>query len=62
MSDTIKSLADSIKWHAKYGFSMPRKGDLAPDFELYDVHGEKSVRLASFRGNKPVALIFGSFT
>lgn len=32
-------------------------GDLAPDFELINQHGE-SVRLSSFRGKKPVALVF----
>ncbi len=62
MSDTIKSMSDSIKWHAKYGFNTPGKGDLAPDFELYDVQGKNTVRLSTFRGNKPVALVFGSFT
>lgn len=62
MSNTIKSMGDSIKWHAKYGLNTPRKGSPAPDFELFDVLGGKSVRLSSFRGKKPVALIFGSFT
>lgn len=32
-------------------------GDLAPDFELIDVHG-RAVRLSSFRGAKPVVLAF----
>ena len=36
--------------------------DLAPDFELPDAAGAKTVRLSSFRGKKPVVLIFGSYT
>ena len=40
----------------------PRTGDLAPDFTLYDIAGKGSVTLSEFRGKKPVALIFGSFT
>ena len=40
----------------------PKVGDIAPDFELYDVNGENSVRLSDFQGQKPVALIFGSYT
>ena len=40
----------------------PKLGEIAPDFELHSPDGLTSVRLSSFRGNKPVALIFGSFT
>jgi hypothetical protein len=40
----------------------PRAGDLAPDFTLSDVSGTRSVTLSDFRGKKPVALVFGSFT
>ena len=39
----------------------PRVGDLAPDFKLTSIAGEE-LDLASFRGKKPVVLIFGSFT
>lgn len=39
-----------------------RVGDMAPDFEL-NLRGEdQKVRLSSFRGHKPVALVFGSYT
>ena len=37
-------------------------GDMAPDFELRDVSGEDPVCLSAFRGQKPVALLFGSYT
>jgi hypothetical protein len=40
----------------------PRAGDLAPDFTLRDISGTESVTLSDFRGKKPVALVFGSFT
>jgi peroxiredoxin len=40
----------------------PRAGDIAPDFTLYDIEGKNSVTLSSFRGKKPVALVFGSYT
>ncbi len=39
-----------------------KPGDLAPDFALKTVDGSGVVRLSSFRGEKPVALIFGSHT
>jgi len=49
-------------WQKKYDAHAPKVGALAPDFELYDASGEQCVRLSDFRGQKPVALVFGSFT
>jgi hypothetical protein len=41
----------------------PKVGEQAPDFELsYIKEPDKTVRLSSFVGKKPVALIFGSCT
>jgi len=40
----------------------PKIGDLAPDFTLTDSSGTETVTLSDFRGKKPVALVFGSFT
>jgi len=42
---------------------LPRPGDVAPDFELpmLGMKGE-TVKLSSFAGDRPVALIFGSYT
>jgi hypothetical protein len=38
------------------------EGDAAPDFTLQELHGKKRVTLSSFKGKRPVALIFGSYT
>ena len=37
-------------------------GDPAPDFKLRTVDGKREVRLSEFRGQRPVVLIFGSYT
>ena len=37
-------------------------GDVAPDFNLKTSDRSAEVRLSSFRGQKPVVLIFGSHT
>lgn len=40
----------------------PEVGAEAPDFELPLLGSQERVRLSSFRYQKPVALIFGSYT
>lgn len=40
----------------------PAVGDAAPDFELPRLGNGVPVRLSQFRGVRPVALIFGSYT
>jgi len=45
---------------ARAGHLKP--GDMAPDFRLPVLHSQETVQLAAFRGQKPVALIFGSYT
>ena len=37
-------------------------GEAAPDFELPTVDKSARVRLSSFRGERPVLLVFGSYT
>ncbi len=49
-------------WHERFDALAPKPGDVAPDFELRDASGENPVRLFDLQGQKPVALIFGSFT
>ena len=38
------------------------EGDVAPDFTLKSPDGKGEVSLSDFRGAKPVALVFGSYT
>jgi hypothetical protein len=38
------------------------EGDRAPDFELQRIEGGGTVRLAELCAEKPVALVFGSYT
>ena len=37
-------------------------GDMAPDFSLESPDHKASFRLSSLRGEKPVVLVFGSYT
>ena len=37
-------------------------GDMAPEFNLPAADNKSSISLASFRGQRPVVLIFGSYT
>ena len=66
MFESIRKMAHYRKqfaiWQEKYDALAPKKGDLAPDFELWDVAGEHSVHLSDFHGRQPVVLIFSSFT
>jgi hypothetical protein len=38
------------------------EGDLAPDFELPSLDGDRTMRLADLRAERHVALVFGSYT
>lgn len=51
-----------LEWQLEHDVAAPKVGDLAPDFTLQDPSGTKAVRLSDFRGKRPVALIFGSYT
>ena len=62
MSSTREHRREYRAWQEKWDAQAPKVGDIAPDFELRDVDGENPVCLSDFRGRKPVALIFGSFT
>ena len=62
MFQTTKYRRQHKNWQKKYDALAPKVGDVAPDFELHDVNGNNPVRLSSFIGSKPVALIFGSYT
>jgi hypothetical protein len=58
---TVPSIAvDAMKAMLAAEGTLPR-GTAAPDFTLPDVRTGQPVRLASFRGRRPVVLVFGSF-
>jgi hypothetical protein len=59
---TLKTRQEANSWQKKYDLLAPKVGDLAPDFQLYDINGSDPVRLSDYRDRRPVALIFGSFT
>jgi hypothetical protein len=40
----------------------PKAGEAARDFSLKRLGSDERVRLSSFQGNQPVALVFGSYT
>ena len=52
----------SEKKSPRRGSKELKAGDVAPDFELKTLDGKQTVKLSSFRGKRPVALIFGSYT
>ena len=58
----IKNRKQATAWQERHDPHAPKVGDMAPDFELRDSSGENPVRLSQYRGIKPVALVFGSFT
>jgi peroxiredoxin len=62
MAKTIQYIKKERAWQKKYDPHAPKIGDVAPDFKLNDSNGEYPVSLYDFRGQKPVALVFGSFT
>ena len=59
---TIEWRNEELAWQHALDPESPKIGDLAPDFELQDPDGEVHIRLSDFRGKRPVALIFGSYT
>ena len=62
MSKTIQNRAEAFAWFDQNDPRAPKAGDLAPDFELSDINGENPACLSQLCSDKPVALIFGSFT
>jgi len=48
-------------WNSARGGDL-RVGDPAPDFTLPRLDRSARVQLASFRGRRPVVLVFGSYT
>ena len=44
------------------GSGGPSEGSRAPDFTLTSLSGDAEATLSDFAGDRPVALIFGSYT
>jgi len=55
-------LAAMMQFLAERETLAPKVGSDAPDFKLPRLSNVEQVQLSSFRGRKPVALIFGSYT
>ena len=55
----VRAAAEAILVRDETG---PRVGEEAPDFHLKRLGSEERVRLSDFRGRRPVALAFGSYT
>ena len=51
---------ESLWTRARAGRVQP--GDAAPDFRLPTLDRQSTVQLSSFRGDRPVVLVFGSYT
>lgn len=48
-------------WNSARGGRL-KPGDLAPDFRLPALDHKSTVQLSSYRGSRPVVLVFGSYT
>jgi hypothetical protein len=51
---------ETLWMRARAGKLQP--GEMAPDFNLPTLDHKDTVRLSSFRGVRPVVLVFGSYT
>ena len=59
LTDVARQAMEAVVQRDEMG---PHVGDVPPDFNLKLIGSEDGVRLSSFKGQKPVALIFGSYT
>jgi hypothetical protein len=59
LTDVARQAMEAVAQRDEMG---PHAGDVPPDFNLKLMGSEDRVRLSSFKGQKPVALIFGSYT
>ncbi len=62
VTQSIRGIREGNAFHRVHGPHAPRAGDMAPDFELGDAKGASTVRLSQYQGQRPVALVVGSFT
>ena len=59
---TVKNSKHGMGLIRARGRNVPKVGQVAPDFTLERADGKGSIKLSSFRGLRPVVLVFGSFT
>ena len=59
LPDEVRSALEATLVRDETG---PRVGELPADFKLKLLGSEERVRLSDFRGKRPVALAFGSYT
>lgn len=62
VSQMQETRAQELSWQLETDRQAPKVGEEAPDFVLQDPSGHTKVRLSDFRGKRPVALMFGSYT
>lgn len=60
--DETKKTGDAKQRPSRQRPSALKVGDVAPTFELKSLDGNSETNLASFKGKKPVILIFGSYS
>ena len=58
-SEELQQRLDAVIRREQMG---PHNGETPPDFNLKRMGSEERVRLSGFKGKKPVALVFGSYT
>ena len=59
VSPALRAALEAVAARDEMG---PQVGTYPPDFCLKRLGTEEQIRLASFRGQRPVALVFGSYT
>ena len=57
-----KGLQDALAVVIARNEMGPKVGETPPDFNLKRLGSDEKVRLSSFKGKKPVGLVFGSYT
>ena len=58
----VKGVSEGRAWQREFDGKAPKAGARAPDFELSEVNGESPIRLSHFFGQRPIVLVFGSFS
>jgi uncharacterized protein YjeT (DUF2065 family) len=62
VTKVIKYRTIETTWQKQQNRIVPKIGERATDFEVTSYDNTHTIRLSDFRGEKPVALLFGSYT